>query len=159
MNARLSESLGIAHLLMYGVMVLSALTLLVSVPRIAHAQQDLNMTIRSAILADPRASSMTPAQIDALVTALAKQAQTQGVTAHDIAWRPQVAGPSQFASASGADTCGSVPAFVCSLNQLLGFAGSNWWPPLALFTTLLLLVLITAVLIEHARKRPPKMPV
>ena len=53
-------------------------------PFLAFAQEEdtLRSTIRADIMSDPRSSEMSPTEIDALVNALATQAQEQG-TAQD----------------------------------------------------------------------------
>jgi len=53
-------------------------------PFLAFAQEEdtLRSTIRADIMSDPRSSEMSPTEIDALVNALAAQAQEQG-TAQD----------------------------------------------------------------------------
>ncbi len=61
----------------------------VIVPVLAHAQEtDLKTAIRAAISADARSAHLTSAQLDALATALTTQAQSNGVTAQDIEWKP-----------------------------------------------------------------------
>ena len=59
----------------------------------AHAQassdSELRETVRAAILADPRSAQMSEADVDSMVAALAGEAEAQGVTSEDIAWRPQ----------------------------------------------------------------------
>ena len=61
-------------------------------PFFIHAQtalpSALDATIRAAIMQDPRSASLTLAQINAMVTALSTKAQTQGLTAQKIAYRP-----------------------------------------------------------------------
>ncbi len=49
---------------------------------------DLGMQIRGALLQDPRAQSLPPDQLNAVVSALTIQAQKQGLTAGEIAYRP-----------------------------------------------------------------------
>ena len=50
-------------------------------PFLAFAQEEdtLRSTIRADIMSDPRSSEMSPMEIDALVNALATQAEAQGV--------------------------------------------------------------------------------
>src|SRR3989344_3194487 len=59
-------------------------TLLVAMllmPLLAFAQEEdiLRSTIRADIMSDPRSAEMSPTEIDALVNALAMQAQEQGI--------------------------------------------------------------------------------
>ena len=49
---------------------------------------DLNAVIHTALLKDPRAQTLTPQEINAMAVALTAQAQAQGVTAQQIAYRP-----------------------------------------------------------------------
>jgi hypothetical protein len=76
-----------------GIVAALALSFAIFTPLLTHAQSDLNASIRAAIMTDPRASALTPAQIDVLVQALTVKAHALGVTAHDIAWRPSQTAP------------------------------------------------------------------
>ena len=119
----------------------------------AHAQEDLSATIRAAILSDPRSQGMSQEQLNALVQALTKQAQAQGVSSHDITWRPQVDGFNAQNSMMATEDCGSVPEFACHFNEMIGFSGSNWYVSMFLLLGLMTLILILAMMIEHSRRK------
>lgn len=56
------------------------LLVIAMLPLLAFAQEDqLRAAIRADIMSDPRSSEMAPAEIDAMVDALATQAEEQGV--------------------------------------------------------------------------------
>lgn len=59
----------------------SVLFVLLFLPLLAIAQSDdsLRATIRADIMTDPRSAQMSPTEIDALVNALATQAEEQGI--------------------------------------------------------------------------------
>ena len=79
------------------------------VPTLSLAQEDeLSTTIRAALLSDPETANLSQADLDAVVAALAAEAEGQGVTGEDIAWRPQEPAPAGSASEQ-VDTCGGLP--------------------------------------------------
>jgi len=111
-------------------------------PVLSLAQEsDLSATIRAALLSDPETANLSEAELDAMVAALATEAEEQGVTGEDIAWRPSEMAPAGMA-AEQADTCGNVPGFLCALNESLGFAGGNTLIPLWLFISSSALLLL-----------------
>lgn len=121
-----------------------------------ESQADLHATIKAAIQADPRATDMTAAQIDAMTDALVVEAQAQGVTAHDILWRPVV--PAPPAAAAGAsylnavpflNVCGNESSILCRLNNALGLDGTNLLIPLVLGIASALLLLVLVMLVMH----------
>lgn len=60
----------------------STLCIALLLPLVLFAQEDtLRATIRTDIMSDPRSTEMSPTEIDALVEALAQQAEAQGVDA------------------------------------------------------------------------------
>ena len=78
-------------------------------PMFAYAQAntqsgDLSATVRAAILKDPRAQSMSSAQIDAMVSALTTQAQAKGLTAQTVAYTPDALVATQDTSADANTT-------------------------------------------------------
>lgn len=113
------------------------LTFLLAVPLYLYAQvntsgpNDFSATIKSALLSDPRARSLSPDQLSALVYALMQQATAQGMTRHDILWRPVLAHTITLGEPAVADTCG-IPAPLCALNRSLGFSGSDLTIPVSL---------------------------
>lgn len=86
---------------------------------------DLSETIRAALLKDPRAASMPPAQLNAMVSLLAEQAQSQGMTAQDIAYRPNMSGYYLGPVAPPASGCTDISSPLCPLGQALGFDTPN----------------------------------
>lgn len=115
------------------------------VPAVSSAQQDdLNATVRSAILSDPRSASMTSAEIDAMVEILSGQAQEQGVTAQDITWRPA----EPVVETSDTSACGSLPAFFCQLNWAFGFDGSDLKIPIGLGVSSGWLLFVLGMMLE-----------
>ncbi|MCI0557822.1 MAG: hypothetical protein MN733_04955 [Nitrososphaera sp.] len=117
---------------------------------------DLRMAVHDAIIADPRSDYLSSAQITAIVDVLTQKAAAQGMTAHDLSWRPLLAramAPADRVAASQAD-CGSVPPVFCSFNKAFGFSGSD--PTLLIWVGValtILLALIAGILeIRHYRR-------
>jgi hypothetical protein len=114
----------------------------------------LGATIRQQLQADPRSAQLTPSQLDAMVNALTKQAQKQGMTTHDITWRPSDA-PSVNASATFvSDDCGGMPAFVCDTEKAFGVTGPNTWIIIGLgvFAGLLIIVILEMLVVHHRKE-------
>ncbi len=87
-------------------------------------ESDLRATIRAALLTDPRSASLSSAEVEEMVSALTGEAERQGVTSSDIAWRPQ----SPEESGSGAwdsSACGNPSGFLCALSTAFGFTGPD----------------------------------
>lgn len=129
--------------------------LLAFVPAMSSAQEDsLSATIRAAITADAEYENLSQEQIDAMVAALAREAQAEGVTAGDIAWRPQ---ETTFAGDSNEMTeCN----FLCAFNQIFGFSGKNLIPWFLLISSMGLIFVIGTMIEVHkhhqmARTMPP----
>lgn len=132
----------------------TAMLLTLALPLAVHAQAsstELRETVRAALLSDPRTASMTDAQLDAMVNVLTAQAQRQGVTAHDILWRPQPAENAGETGAASLDQCSSL-SFFCMFNRAFGFSGNSTVIPLMLGGTSAVLLLLTGMMIEHYRK-------
>lgn len=137
---------------------LCALALCVSAillpPRLASAQPasadssaqagDLRSTIRAELLSDPRTAGLLEADLEAMVEALANEAQKQGLTAHDITWRPA----SGQTSAAAASSCGNIPTPLCTLNQAFGFSGADPTLPVWLGIAVALLILLIGIMLE-----------
>lgn len=79
-------------ILIVGIAVTASLMMPLFIHAQATPQSALDATIRAAIMQDPRSASLSAAQISAMVAALSAQAQTQGLTAQDIAYRPGTPG-------------------------------------------------------------------
>ena len=132
------------------------LPLLVSVPFFVSAQNassDLRATIRAELLSDPRTSSLSQAQIDALVSLLAQEAEKQGITSQDIQWRPQ--STERFiatdSAAPQAPECAG--GFLCTMSEAFGFVGADTTIPFTLGAASMGLVWILAEMI-HRRRHP-----
>lgn len=137
-----------------------------------QTQDELHATIMAAVLSDPRTANLPPAQLQALVNALAAKAKTQGVTSQDIAWRPQV--PTTIAPAQAQSTASTStnsvcdPAFLslCDMSAAFGFLGNDYSIPVVLFITAGLLYIIVRRLHLHhheeaqvqTQMEPPKPP-
>ena len=65
------------------------LAAVVLAPLTSYAQEDeLSIVIRAALLEDPNTSTLSEAELDALVVALAQESLEEGVSARDIFWQP-----------------------------------------------------------------------
>ena len=133
------------------------LALLVSVPFFVSAQNassDLRATIRAELLSDPRTSSLSEAQIDALVGLLADEAEKQGITSQDIQWRPESSErfvATESAAPQEAAECGG--GFLCTMSEAFGFVGADATIPFTLGAASMGLVWILAEMI-HRRRHP-----
>ena len=133
------------------------LALLVSVPFFVSAQNassDLRATIRAELLSDPRTSSLSEAQIDALVGLLADEAEKQGITSQDIQWRPESSErfvATESAAPQEAAECGG--GFLCTMSEAFGFVGADTTIPFTLGAASMALVWLLAEMI-HRRRHP-----
>lgn len=116
---------------------------------LAQTQGDLETAVRAAILSDPRAASMSSAEIDAMVAALSGEARTQGVTAADIAWQPQ--DEATFAATTETAECG----WLCKLTNAFGFDGSDITIPVALGICAAILLFVIGSLLHHRHGHHP----
>jgi hypothetical protein len=129
-------------------------------PYMAHAQtaaqDNLRATIRAEITADPRSQSLSQAQINSMVDALAVQAQKQGVTADQLTYRATV--PTAQTSAPAPSQC--TGGFLCSVGAAFGFLGGDATIPVALFIVCVLFILIFSIMREmgHPHAQLPKRP-
>ena len=130
--------------------------ILAVLPFLAHAQNtssDLRATISAELLSDPRTSSLSQAQIDALVSLLAQEAEKQGITSQDIQWRPQ--STERFiatdSAAPQAPECAG--GFLCTMSEAFGFVGADTTIPFTLGAASMGLVWILAEMI-HRRRHP-----
>ncbi|MBI2612255.1 hypothetical protein HYW59_00350 [Candidatus Kaiserbacteria bacterium] len=139
-----------------GAAFLVALILLMGFVTLAFAQDstDLQATIRAAILSDPRSSGMTEEEIDAMVAALASEAEMQGVTSQDIMWRPQDPASFDEVGSGSGETCG-YSAFLCALNDAFGFSGSPLIIPLLLGVCSALLLFVLGSILLHTHGHHP----
>jgi hypothetical protein len=130
--------------------------MLIAAPWYARAQSDtslrgdMNATVKSAILSDPRSQSLSSEEINVIALALTQQAQAQGMTQHDLLWRPALAhtvAPLDEAAYTGND-CGKVPTVLCGVNRSLGLPGSDMTIVVMLSVLLVLILAATAGYLE-----------
>ncbi len=119
----------------------------------AHAaESDLRATIRAELLSDPRTSSLSEAQIDALVNLLADEAEKQGITSEDIQWRPQ--STERFvATGSAAPQAECAEGLLCTMTEAFGFIGADTTIPFTLGAASMALVWLLAEML-HRRRHP-----
>ncbi|MCR4325822.1 MAG: type II secretion system protein M [Patescibacteria group bacterium] len=116
------------------------------------AQDQLRATIRAEILSDPRTSTLTSAQLGAMVELLAQSAEREGITASEITYRPQSL-QNIPTSPEFADICGDTPAALCVFSRAFGFLGPAYVIPFTLGAASMGLVWILAEMI-HRRRHP-----
>ena len=150
MNTRACSPFHRTHVL--GVIV--ALFLIgAALPFIAYAQEgtsDLRATIRAALLSDPRSASLSEAEMEAMVSALADEAERQGVTSSDIVWRPQSA---ESSGPWDPSACGNPSGFLCAISTAFGFAGPDSIIAAGLGILAAVLLFVVGSLIEIHRRR------
>jgi len=122
----------------------ASVLVLLTLPALGYAQQDLRATIEAAIRSDPRSAGMSNEQIDALIDGLTEESVRRGVSQEDILWRPQ----GEMASSSVHVAC-VIPQIFCSINHAFGFDGSDYTIPIWLGAIALMLIFLIAGLLEH----------
>ncbi len=130
----------------FSIAILAFVLILSALPFLVHAQgeDELHATIRAAIMSDPRSSSMSEAEVNALVDELAAGAEKEGVTANDISWRPQ--SPDSFNAANyGTSPCG----FFCKVNEAFGITGSAPLIAVTLGIVAAILLFVIGMLLHH----------
>lgn len=133
-----------------------SLVLLMMIPLSIFAQADitargdLSVAIRNAIMSDPRAQNLSLEEVAALTYALTEKAVAQGITQHDLYWRPMLAHTVSAAdeAAAARNYCGSVPEPLCSFNKYLGLSGSDMTVPIALAVLVILILALAAGFLE-----------
>ncbi|MEK7156602.1 MAG: hypothetical protein AAB790_02225 [Patescibacteria group bacterium] len=136
--------------------LLIVFVLLAMLPFWAHAQNtqsDLRATIRAELLSDPRTSSLSEAQIDALVGLLADEAEKQGITSEDIQWRPQSSERFVATESAAPQAPACAGGFLCTMTEAFGFVGADTTIPFTLGAASMGLVWILAEMI-HRRRHP-----
>jgi len=123
-------------------------------PFVSRAQSaapaDLSTTIRAELLSDPRTSSLSSAQLDAMVQLLTQKAQAQGITASDITWHPQQSF-APGAPVAPVESCAG--NFTCTFDEAFGFVGPDTSIPFLLGMASMGLIWIIAEMI-HRHKYP-----
>jgi len=120
---------------------------------VAHAQapdSDLRATIQAQLMSDPRTSSLSEAQLDAMVSVLAQEAQKRGITAGDLTYRPQHAFGATIAE-TVEDICQGIPSISCAFDVALGFLGPNTFIAYTLGAASMALVWLLAEMLHHRR--------
>ena len=137
-------------------LVAVVIALLMVSPRGAHAQQstnDLRATIKSELLSDPRTLGLSQAEIDAMVNILAQEAQKNGMTVHDITWRPQIMQSAGMNAGGDVAMAFCAPSSIlCKFNEAFGFVGPDTIIPFTLGSASMGLVWILAEML-HRRSR------
>lgn len=129
-------------------------------PLFAHAQvqpqEDLHAAIMSELLRDPRTANIPPAQLFALVNALAQKAQEQNIAASDIRWHAQTFSGMNADQAVPIDfgDCAGGFSSLCTFTSAFGFVGNDPTIPLYLLVTSGLLILLIVRMIRHHRTVP-----
>ena len=115
---------------------------------VGQADADMESAVRSVLAADPRAAALPPAQLNAMVQALSKSAESKGLQASDIHLPPAESTIAGAGSGQGSTVCGAqTPTFLCALATAFGLDGSNAIP-LWLGGTAALLILLIGTLLE-----------
>lgn len=126
--------------------------LMLSMPLFVRAQaNDLQTSIRTALLRDPRTASLTASQVDAMVQLLAGEATARGITAQDVDWRPRTTETAFVSTEEGISSCGSLPRVLCTLNTAFGFSGSDPTIAVGLGITSGILVLLIGAMLGRCR--------
>src|SRR3989344_3033765 len=97
-------------------------------PFVVNAQNvsaDLRATIRAELLSDPRTSSLSGAQIDALVGLLANEAEKQGITSQDIQWRPESSERFVATESAAPQAPECAGGFLCTMTEAFCFIGAG----------------------------------
>ena len=134
------------------VLIVALLVASTALSSMAYAQEssaELEATIRGALLSDPRTAGLSEAQVDAMVSLLAQEAQNQGVTSQDIQWRPQQY--EDTGASMGEDYCGATPAFLCAFSLAFGFAGTDPTIPFTLGLASMGLIWVLAEMLHRHR--------
>jgi hypothetical protein len=136
--------------------IIAALVLAALLPAVARAQatppSDLRAIIRAELLSDPRTSSLTQQQLDAMVSLLSQEAQKRGLTAQDLTWHPQTfQGTGASQAAQQPQDCGS--SWTCAAAAAWGFTGPDTIIPFSLGAASMALLWVIAEML-HRRKYP-----
>lgn len=118
-----------------------------------NTQSELRATIRAELMSDPRTSSLSEAQIDALVGLLADEAEKQGITSQDIQWRPQSTERFVAVESAAPQAPECMGGFLCAMTEAFGFVGADTTIPFTLGAASMGLVWILAEMI-HRRRHP-----
>ncbi len=134
----------------------SVISLVVFAPYILLAQtsqDDLRNAIQSSVMTDPRVQEIPPSQLTALIDALVAEAEMQHMSVSDILWQPQRAAVASAVEPETIQSCSvGWQGYLCQLEQVFGFTGSNYDLPIILLVTSGLLIVVLWEFIAHHRK-------
>lgn len=117
-------------------------------------QDEMHATIMAALLSDPRTSTVSPSDLQALVNILAEQATAQGLNAQDVKWQVAAAAATFGDEGTGqSGTCTGIFPALCPFSDAFGFTGGDIAIPLILFGSTGLLLFILYEVIKHHRKK------
>ena len=92
----------------------------------AAADSDLHTTIMNAVMQDPRAATLPPAQLQEMINTLENAAKKQGISAETIRQTSGLQSQDTFAQQPvEAINCEGLMRLSCAANQTFGFDGSN----------------------------------
>ncbi len=120
---------------------LLVLLIIAMMPFVAFAQEQesaLHATVRAEVMKDPRAAAMPAAELEAMIDALAKGAEEQGMTSEDFQQRsnqPDFVPAPNPREQSSMPACDGMPQFICTIENSFGFDGSNTIIPVGLLVT------------------------
>jgi len=138
--------------LIVGIAIVASLMVPLLIHAQATSQSALDATIRAAIMQDPRSANLSAAQINSMVVALSAQAQTQGLTAQNIAYRPGTPGivvPGTISDTPMAsDPCSLSSS--CAVGSFLGSGLANN----ATYAGFWILSLLLIIIVLQMRKDP-----
>ena len=139
-------------------MAVIILCALFSAAGFVHAASDtqLSSMIRAQLLSDPRTSSLSSAELNAMVELLTNAAQKEGLSASDIEWHP--ASGAQAEGTEGATpACEGIPTLSCMFDEAFGFVGPDTTIPFILGVASMGLVWVCAEML-HRRRHPLTTP-
>ena len=117
----------------------------------AQSQSDLQTTILTQVMKDPRASSLPPSQLQAIVNSLTTEAQKQSMTSANIeqtlAAQNTLSGDAT--ETQPVDSCDS--NFLCNVNQIFGFPSDSYSVVFGTVLFLLLCLIVVRRLLVHHR--------
>lgn len=125
-----------------------------ALPVFVHAdtQADVRAAIMTEVLNDPRVADIPPEQLNALIDALAAQAEVQSVTAADILWHPDDYKRASLATQANVGyftQCEQDFMILCPFNTAFGFAGTESNIPAWLLVLSAVLLLLLPRLRAH----------
>jgi hypothetical protein len=143
----------------YGFIALAIVTVVFQATTVLaqSTHDELRAAVQASLLEDPRTASLSPSQLDQMVSALTAAVEKKGLTVHDITWHPVAASSLAVTPTTEPVTlCGEKGLFVCDIAQAFGFSGPDNTIPIWLGITSPVLLLVLWGMIEtHRRRHPP----